>query len=85
MAYVPIEYPTVRYGPGGLPVITKNAGEVAALPSTFTSAPKTASLVAFPPVLLAQAVKIPPSVAVMLPPTLTKLIELNSPTKKGSL
>ncbi len=75
-------FPQCLYGPDGLPFTVPNAAVAAALPRTFTPVPTTpAALVAFPPALIAQVVKLPPAVAVTLPPVLTKLIALNAPTK----
>ena len=80
MAYVPIPYPQVLYDSTGLPLTVKHAGAAALVPAMFGLTPTApATLVAFPPALIAQAIKIPPAVALALPPTLSTLIALNTP------
>ena len=84
MAYVPIPFPMVRYDATGLPVTISNAADVATLPATFTAVPTTpAALVAFPPALIASVVKLPPQIAVTLPPVLSTLIAINTPKSNG--
>lgn len=81
MAYVPVPYPQVLYDTNGSPVTVRTPEAAAALPATCAAVPTiAAALVAFPPALIAQIAKIPPPVAVTLPPALSTLIALNIPT-----
>ncbi len=83
MAYVPVLFPMVRYDAvTGLPVTVTSAAALAALPATFAPVPVTpAAIQAFPPSLIAQAVKIP--ITVILPAPLPALIAVNTPTKSN--
>ena len=84
MAYVPIPFPMVRYDSTGLPVTVPNSEAAATLPPTFAGVPTTpAALVAFPPALIAQVVKLPLQVIVALPPVLSTLIAINTPKSNG--
>ena len=85
MAYVPVPFPMVRYDSSGVPLIVNNAADVALLPATVTALPQTpAAIVAFPPSLIAQVAKLPPTVAVALPPVLKQLIAVNTPKTNGN-
>ncbi len=84
MAYVPIPYPQVLYDSTGLPVTVKSADAAAQLPVTFAPVPTAAAaLLAFPPALIAQVVKLPLQVIVALPPALSMLIAINTPKSNG--
>ncbi len=80
MAYVPLQFPMVRYDVTGLPVTVPNAAAAAQLPSTFSAVPTTpVAIQAFPPGLIAHIVQLPLTVSLSLPPVLSQAIASNKP------